>query len=1657
MRRRLLKTFNLLAFSFIAVAQVHAAIDASLQMQLGNPSNATADTNNHSHYLIQRPVEALDYNDSLGQPNWASWDLTASDLGTNSRSGTFFTDTNLPPNFYRVTSGDYTHSDYDRGHMCPSGDRTDTEANNDMVFLMSNMVPQNSLNNSGVWGQFETYCRTLTTSNELLIICGPSGFGSDRINTNGPAYIPAYVWKVAVVVPSGAGTALSRVTNSTRVIALKIPNSNAATNNWPAYVTSASQIEVDTGFTFFTALPNTLASVLRNKVDGQTNPPPVIFGFSPMIGAPNTNVVITGTNFASASAVTFGPVSAASFNVDSGTQISAVVPTNAGTGFISVTTPSGTAISSNSFAIIGGGVYTGTLIGWDVSPLTGGAANYGTSPLTPTTNAPNLSVVGLTRGSGIGTGGTAAAQAWGGVNFTNSTANIAITSNKFVTFHVAANTGYKVSFSSISRFDYRRSATGPSSGVLQYQIGSGAFTDITNLSYSVTSSSGGSIGAINLSEISALQNVEVGTNVVFRIVNYGGTDIGGTWYIFDAANSTAFDLAVLGTVTPVDISPPGIVANPASRTNLATTTATFTVGADGATPLTYAWKKDGVNLSDGGNISGATNATLTITMVLASDVANYSCYITNANGWTNSSSAALVVLDPAILTQPLNQTNIQGATATFVSSAGGTASLAYQWKREGTNLTDVGNIVGSATATLTVSNVSSNDVGNYSLVVTNSLGSITSSTVSLTVLIPPTITAQPVTRTNNTGTTATFTVAASGTQPLAYRWKKNGVNLTDTGTVTGSTTAALTISNVQAANGGIYSAVVTNSAGSATSSDATLEIATAQGEIVLSGSSYTQNFDSMGTGTNLPAGWLMTAPGTAAPTYGSSANFSNVNLTASSGGPTTGGRYSWAPTTNTSDRAVGVMTSGTYASPNSIMSGFYNGTGSNIVALTLSFDIERYRINSSAASNTFFLSYDGTNWISYTTGDSGAFSTGTTTHTFTGGTVVSKSFALSGLSITNNGRFYLRWNLGTVGSNSQGLGLDNVVLEATLANPPVITANPSSQTVDPGTAVNFTVSVTGSEPLNYRWSKGGIPLNDGGNISGSSTVTLTVGSVGLSDVATYDVVITNFMGSVTSAGATLTLTNGAVVTENPISRTNISGTSVTFAVSASGANPLIYQWRKDTINLTNGGTIFGANSDSLTVTSLAPNDAGSYSVVVTNGAASALSATATLTVLVPPTITQQPVSSTNRVGDNVSFNVTATSPLALSYQWFHGGVDLGVNSSTLSLTGITSADVGTYSVVVANIAGTATSASAALHIVPFVTTQPIAQTNTYGDASATFSVSASGEGTLSYQWKKDGGNITGATNTSYTITNPAVADSALYSVRINNDYGFVDSDAVSLVVNKKLLTVTAEDKSKVYGNANPEFTVSYAGFITGDSTASLTTLPTATSTATSSTGIGSQAITASGGAAANYSFSYVEGSLTITVRPITVTADAKNKAFGQTDPTLTYQVTTGSLAGTDAFAGALTRAPGEEPASYAIQQGSLTAGGNYNLTFVSANLTIAGSVPTIVSEAVSRTNNVLSLATFDVTATGGGLGYQWVKTTIVTNITKVGLISTTNVVTNVLAVSNGANITGATGASLSILSVVHTNEGSYTVVVTNSVGAVTSAPVVLKVLEPFIT
>src|SRR5262245_49398130 len=114
-----------------------AATSGNRNLLLGNPSGAVHDPGQPTNYLIERPQYVLSYNRDNGIPNWVSWQVTQDDLGDTKRSNTFVPDTTLPKGWYRVTLDDYTGSGYDRGHMCPSADRTATQKDNQATFILT--------------------------------------------------------------------------------------------------------------------------------------------------------------------------------------------------------------------------------------------------------------------------------------------------------------------------------------------------------------------------------------------------------------------------------------------------------------------------------------------------------------------------------------------------------------------------------------------------------------------------------------------------------------------------------------------------------------------------------------------------------------------------------------------------------------------------------------------------------------------------------------------------------------------------------------------------------------------------------------------------------------------------------------------------------------------------------------------------------------------------------------------------------------------------------------------------------------------------------------------------------------------------------------------------------------------------------------------------------------------------------------------------------------------------------------------------------------------------------------------------------------------------------------------------------------------------------
>ncbi len=268
---------------------------------------------------------------------------------------------------------------------------------------------------------------------------------------------------------------------------------------------------------------------------------------------------------------------------------------------------------------------------------------------------------------------------------------------------------------------------------------------------------------------------------------------------------------------------PLILSQPQSRTNNAGSTASFSVSASSGLPLAYRWRKNGSDLSDGGKVSGATNATLSLANVLKADAGSYSVIVSSSFNSVTSGLATLEVIDPAITNPPAGQMVPPGGTAVFTVGAAGTPSLNYRWKRAGADLNNGGNVSGATSATLTLSNVQSGDLASYSVAVSNTVGFALSAPAALTLGVAPLITTQPASRTNVAGTTATFAVGAQG-EGVSYQWLRGATSLSDGGRIAGANSATLTLTGVLSADGANYTVIVSNVAGSVTSAPAALTV-----------------------------------------------------------------------------------------------------------------------------------------------------------------------------------------------------------------------------------------------------------------------------------------------------------------------------------------------------------------------------------------------------------------------------------------------------------------------------------------------------------------------------------------------------------------------------------------------------------------------------------------------------------------------------------------------------------------------------------------------------------------------------------------------------------------------------------------------------------------
>lgn len=264
-RSRLIARLVALALLLAGLAALPArAQQPSVHLALGNPSGAAVDPALPNNYLIERAEYALAYSRDRGTPSWVSWHLDAADLGEVPRyEGEFFTDTSLPAGWYRVTHDDYLNTQYDRGHMAPSADRTASEAANEATFIMTNVVPQAPPNNRGPWAQLESYARDQVEagSNEAYIVAGP--VGAVGTIAGGRVTVPEAVWKLIVVLPVGDDDA-ARVTAETTLIAVIMPNDATVQGRpWESFRTTLRCIEERTGLDLLGAVDPAVQAALE--------------------------------------------------------------------------------------------------------------------------------------------------------------------------------------------------------------------------------------------------------------------------------------------------------------------------------------------------------------------------------------------------------------------------------------------------------------------------------------------------------------------------------------------------------------------------------------------------------------------------------------------------------------------------------------------------------------------------------------------------------------------------------------------------------------------------------------------------------------------------------------------------------------------------------------------------------------------------------------------------------------------------------------------------------------------------------------------------------------------------------------------------------------------------------------------------------------------------------------------------------------------------------------------------------------------------------------------------------------------------------------------------------------------------------------------------
>jgi len=613
---------------------------------------------------------------------------------------------------------------------------------------------------------------------------------------------------------------------------------------------------------------------------------------------------------------------------------------------------------------------------------------------------------------------------------------------------------------------------------------------------------------------------------------------------------------------------------------------------------------------------------------------------------------------PRIVRQPASQVVAPGQPLTLSVDAFGLPAAMYQWYKGGSPIS------GATAATYAVASATEADAGNYHVVVTNDLGSVSSATAAVVINdggapVAPTIIAQPVSQIASAGGPVTLSVSALSGD--SYQWYKNGV------AIPGATSATYPIATLQASDAGNYYVVITNAQGSTTSATVTLTV---------EGGEAKAAFVTL-TRTAVPSSGDITPPVADIPEPGNGWNFSaaarypgtkwNAVYVATGAVVADGTFTEESPFRINSLNAVSLVNpagdpSGITLTGDLIVASPRAGEPTNFNAangLPAGLMDQVWRVNNGgnylrftfdglpAGAHYLFYGYaananpnQGARYVLDPANDpatapstfielSGRTESSSAPNLFTtsgGQTTVIPGAPLNTAATTDsNTQWGAMHAVATaegkiVIRTARGLGNHHYVNGFQLVPFPkaTITTQPAaSVSVVSGEPVTLTVTATGydsSDTLTYQWRKNGEPINTADNAT-ANTATLQIASASTADTGTYTVAITNLGGSVISDESVVTVQSGAVaptiVTQPAATQTVMGGASVSFTVVVTGAPAPTYQWYKD------GGLIAGATSATHTIAAAQLADAGSYTVVATNSEGSVTSTASVLTVKDP--------------------------------------------------------------------------------------------------------------------------------------------------------------------------------------------------------------------------------------------------------------------------------------------------------------------------------------------------------------------------------------------------------------------------------------------------------